>query len=89
MKRYLLTIGSYYYPQGGDNDWIACFETYDEAKSQIEEYEEQEFFQQGPRKGQVKETRIRYKHNGEKIDWFEIVDLNKWIFDKEERVEDE
>lgn len=81
MKKFLLIAGDHYYPQARTEDWVGCFETYDDAKSMIEETHEDELFTKGPRKGQVKETRsiLKLKSSGFKVDWYEIVDLDEWM----------
>lgn len=34
-KPYLLIAGYFYYPESGTGDWIACFETFEEAKNKV------------------------------------------------------
>lgn len=36
IKRYLLIRNTDYYPSAGTGDWIACFETHEEAEKHIE-----------------------------------------------------
>lgn len=40
MKRYLVTRHECYYPEGGDSDWVGCFETYEEAQKQAQKESE-------------------------------------------------
>jgi hypothetical protein len=35
MKPYLLIAGDQYYPSSRTGDWIACFDTYEEAKEEV------------------------------------------------------
>jgi hypothetical protein len=79
MKKFLLIVGQDYYPQSGTEDWIGCFETYEEAKSKIHTTEEHEYFTKGPRKGQVKSTRIKLWLDKSPVGWYEIVDLEEWM----------
>jgi hypothetical protein len=43
MKRYLLIAGDNYYPQLGTNDWVGCFETYEEAEAKVVKIKKHEF----------------------------------------------
>lgn len=79
MKKFLLIAGACYYPQSGTNDWVGCFNTYEEAKSKVLVKETHEYFSKGPRKGQIKETRKHYEIDGREVDWYEIVDLEEWM----------
>lgn len=83
MKRFLLIAGDGYYPDYGTGDWVGCFETKEEAESQITKEYQIEYFKSGPRKGKEKARReIRsVLKNGRKseFDWYEIVDLNDWV----------
>lgn len=40
MKTYMSFAGSNYYPVGGINDFIGCFETLQEAINKINEYDD-------------------------------------------------
>lgn len=40
IKIYLLIAGDNYYPQSGTGDWIDFFDSYEEAKKEIEEQED-------------------------------------------------
>jgi len=51
-KYYLLIAGDNYYPQFETDDWVGCYETFEEA---------------------LNVARTLNK------DWFDIVDLRKWI----------
>lgn len=66
MKYFLLIAGANYYPSGDTGDWIDTFETYEEAKAEISEKENT--YGMG-----------RYTIRGREKDWYEIVDLRKWI----------
>jgi hypothetical protein len=35
MRKFLLMAGDNYYPSAGVGDWIGCFETEEEARSQV------------------------------------------------------
>jgi hypothetical protein len=69
MKYFLLIAGENYYPSRHTGDWIGCFETYEEALSQVK-VERYNF------KGHACES---YTVNGNERDWYEIVDLREWI----------
>lgn len=77
-KNFLLLAGYYYYPQSGTDDWVGTYQTREEAEQLVSKEVEHDYFSRGPRKGQVKETRERYKVNGRVVDWYEIVDLDGW-----------
>lgn len=81
-KPYLLIAGSGYYPESGTGDWVNCFETYEEARSQVETIEFPTHFRSGKRKGEIKSTHKTYRVSGgdyvKNCDWFEIVDLRDW-----------
>ena len=79
MKKFLLIAGFGYYPGRGTDDWVDCFSSYEEAKSLIKEEEIHEYFSKGPRKGQIKETRIKLFVDGKERDWYDIVDLEEWM----------
>jgi|15BtaG_2_1085339.scaffolds.fasta_scaffold00005_29 hypothetical protein len=70
MKYFLLIAGENYYPDIGTEDWIATFETKEEAEDEIK-------IEMSP------STNEWYygKHliRGCHYDWYEIVDLRKWI----------
>ena len=71
MKRYLLVAGDHYYPRSGDGDWIAAFETYEEAFSLIEDARD---------KPGIGDYIINYPLGAKvRCDWFEIIDLSNWI----------
>lgn len=78
MKYYLLIAG-YYYPEHATGDWVSCYETREEALAQVSKVQIHSYFQKGPRKGQIKETRETYKIDDFKYDWYKVVDLRKWI----------
>ena len=78
MKKFLLIAGTCYYPQQGTEDWVGCFETYEEAKSKVQTTQEHQYFTKGPKKGQIKETRTILSVNGHPEDWYQIVDLEEW-----------
>lgn len=69
MKYFLLIAGEYYYPSNGTGDWIGCFETYEEALSQVK-VEEYDF------RGKICHA---YIVSGSERGWYEIVDLREWI----------
>ena len=85
MKRpYLLIAGDNYYPSGGTDDWIDCYETLEEAKAQVEANEYPIYFTKGKMKGKLKQTHVTYKIKNNKygddheFDWYEIVNLEWW-----------
>lgn len=63
MKKYLLIVGENYYPCSGTDDWIGCFETYEEALSQFKQDGEYGFIW----------------YNGKRYDWYDIINLEEWI----------
>lgn len=83
MKYYLLIAGDNYYPGYATSDWKRCFTSYEEAKAMVSEaVDPPETFSKGPRKGQPKPNQRIKRHyyiNNEKYDWYEIVDLEKWV----------
>jgi hypothetical protein len=79
MKYFLLTAGDCYYPQGGTEDWIGCFDTYQDALSQVKEVQHYETITKGKKKGEQRKTFQEYFINGTKYDWYCIIDLIDWI----------
>lgn len=71
-KYFLLIAGDNYYPCRGVGDWIASFESEEEAIQSIEKISLQnaktdfEFF--------------KFKINGQNYDWYHIIDLRSWVF---------
>jgi hypothetical protein len=56
-----------------------AFETYEEARSQVEVKKHHTYFTKGKNKGEIKDTYESYIVNGRERDWYEIVDLREWI----------
>jgi len=79
MRMYLLIAGDSYYPTSGTGDWIGCYESYGEAKSEVEIIETPVYYTQGKKKGEIKSTFKSYKISGRNFDWYEIVDLKRFI----------
>ena len=81
-KPYLLIGGPCYYPSGDTNDWIGCFETYEEAQQKVEVIKQHIYYTKGENKGEIKTTYERYVINcgdyDKNCDWYEIVDLRDW-----------
>ncbi len=71
-KPYLLIAGDNYYPSGGTRDWIARFNTLEEAEQEVHK-EEKEFYttQKKPQQVIIKS----YKIFNQSYDWYEIVNL--------------
>lgn len=67
MKYFLLLAGMDYYPASRTGNWIDAFETLEEAQKVIEKSDIVYF---------------DYKIGDCYYDWFEIVDLRKWIDDE-------
>lgn len=63
-KRYLLTAGDNYYPCSGTRDWIACYETEEEARAQVID------------NGHGSYGIVGYAST---FDWYEIIDLASWV----------
>jgi hypothetical protein len=66
MKRYLLAAGDNYYPNSPPGDWIDFFDSYDEAKEEVEQ------MMDGPK------YKDSYKIRDKFYDWYEIIDLLNW-----------
>lgn len=79
MKKFLLIAGASYYTQSGTEDWIGCFETYEEAKSQVKIEQVHDYYLRGPRMGEIKETHTKYFINGCERVWYNIIDLQEWM----------
>lgn len=82
-KPFLLIAGEGYYPSSGTDDWIGCFETCEEAKSQVEFVQYHSYYTKGKNKGEIKSTHETYVVKGgtygdRKCDWYDIVDLREW-----------
>lgn len=65
MKYWLLIAGYTYYPDGGTSDWIETFHSLEEAKKVVQKPSEP--------------TTSSYQIYGSKYDWYDIVDLRKWL----------
>jgi len=83
-KYFLLIAGCGYYPQAGTDDWIGMFDTEQDAEQAVKKIPKHTYYTKGKDKGKVKDTYYSYgiTHNGsyyENYDWYEIVDLRKWI----------
>ena len=46
-KPYLLIAGDYYYPSSRSGDWVACFETENEAREQVEPVTTHDYYARG------------------------------------------
>ena len=79
MKYFLLLAGYHYYPQSCTDDWRGCFQTEQEARDQVKEVENKRTITRGKRKGEEEVVSVSYQIGDSKYDWFEIVDLRKWI----------
>lgn len=65
MKYYLLIAGDNYYPQIGSGNWIATFETMEEALAEIHSEGEVDY---GP-----------YEIRNKIYDWAIVINLLDWI----------
>lgn len=82
-KPFLLIAGDCYYASAGTGDWIGCFETCEEAKSQVEVIQHHTYYTKGKNQGKIKSTHETYVVKGgtygdRTCDWWEIVDLRDW-----------
>lgn len=73
-KPYLLIAGDQYYPSSRTGDWIACYETLEEAKEEVvnvtvPRYHNKKFGD---------EMDDKYSIRGAEYDWYSIVDLRDW-----------
>lgn len=67
MKRFLLTAGDTYYPNDGTGDWIASFDSREEAEKQI------------TLNKNISGVYKSYRINNNDYDWYVIVDLEEWV----------
>lgn len=77
-KPFLLIAGDSYYPQAGTDDWQGRFDSIEEIQKAITTVEHHKYFTKGKNKGNVKSTYYHYEYNGDKYDWYQIVDLTEW-----------
>lgn len=77
-KPFLLIAGYGYYPSRGTEDWIGCYESYEEALSQVEIKTINIYYSRGPNKGNLQKTIENYIIKNNKLDWYDIVDLREW-----------
>lgn len=68
MKFFILTAGDNYYPRSGTRDWIASFETIEEAEAAVTET--------------TQSGDDCYLIGGTIYDWYEIIDLRKWVLNE-------
>lgn len=79
MKYYLLIAGDHHYPRDGTEDWIGCFESFKDAKSQISEKYLFRKITKGENKGKEEIYHTQYDIGDKTYDWYTIVDLRDWI----------
>jgi len=48
--------GSYYYPGSGTDNWIQCYETYEEALAQVEVITQCQYYKKGKNEGLLKSS---------------------------------
>ena len=65
MKPFLLIAGDDHYPSAYDGDWVACFSTREEALACVKIISNEVF--------------ITYRDIHSKRDWYDIIDLRKWM----------
>ena len=70
MKTYLLVAGSSYYPGSGTDDWIACYDTHQDARNQVTIIHQYREITKGERKGEKELEGQTYKIQGSKYDWY-------------------
>lgn len=78
MKPFLLIAGDNYYPQGGVDDWIRTYATFEEAHSAVSIVENKRTITKGKRKGEEEVVSTDYKIGERTYDWYDIVDLREW-----------
>ena len=83
MKYFLLMAGDVYYPEGGTDDWIGCFETFEEAHSKVSTVEHKRVITRGKNKGQEEITGKSYRIGERNFEWYDIVDLREWMENKQ------
>ena len=69
-----MTAGEQYYPSSGTDDWIGCFETYDEVINEVFSVVVPKFHSKKFGGGMVTKYRIK----GKDYDWYDVVDLRDW-----------
>lgn len=79
MNYYLLIAGHYYYPQASTDNWINCFESYEEAKAQVTQKDIKRTITKGKRKGEEEFLYSKYIINDKEYDWYDIINLQNWI----------
>lgn len=82
MNFFLLIAGDAYYPQHDTNDWKKTFATKEEAEKAVSKIEHKEIVRSGKNKGKEVVVNTTYKIGESEYDWYEIVDLRDWIFDR-------
>jgi len=73
VKYFLLIAGENYYPSPGTEDWIATFETKEEARAEVEL--KSKASQKGLHGHWLGEWEIRGCH----YHWYDIIDLREWV----------
>jgi len=81
-KYFLLIAGLYYYPQTGTEDWIGTYSSQEDAEKEIKTIEHTRTITKGKRKGEKELEYTRYQIKDSEYDWYEIIDLRDWIFQK-------
>lgn len=73
MNLFILVAGhSFDIPSKTTGNWIASYQTLDELNAHIEEIVEKGFG------GEY----ITYKIKGQPFDWYDVIDLEHWVFTK-------
>lgn len=78
-KPFLLVAGDQYYPERGAGDWIACFETAEEARAQVSGHQK-ELWRSKLQRPSLSDFKTFYTigESTREYDWFEIIDLREW-----------
>jgi len=71
MKLYLLTMGKNRYLRLGSESWISTFSSLKEAQDSVVEI---------IRQNDNYEKAYVYIPTGEVYDWYEIINLNEWVY---------
>lgn len=71
--------GDNLYPEAGTENWIGCFATLVDAQAAFQVKEVPKYANGKFSSDPTKKTITKYVIDGKAHDWYEIVDLRKWV----------
>lgn len=81
MNFYLLTMGSWHYPQDGDKDWIGTFSSWEEARNSFTLITKDAGTFELNGVEYNREPKVEYLHipTNKVYDWYNIINIKEWM----------